>query len=114
VPSGTILRWRVKQANRKYERPFLADGQKVHKCAFSFDSLFTLYYASFIHQRTPVVPDAPLDDADLFPTNANDMQFAKTQEFVVEFFGTMVLLLSGDGVLAMVVLFGKNIPDVSM
>jgi hypothetical protein len=34
----------------------------VHKCAFSFDSLFTLYYASFIHQRTPVVPDAPLDD----------------------------------------------------
>jgi len=38
------------------------------------------------------------------------MKFTKGQEFIAEFFGTMVLILFGDGVVAMVVLFGKNIP----
>lgn len=36
------------------------------------------------------------------------MKFTKAQEFLAEFFGTMVLILFGDGVVAMVVLFGSN------
>jgi glycerol uptake facilitator protein len=36
------------------------------------------------------------------------MKFTKGQEFIAEFFGTMVLILFGDGVVAMVVLFGHN------
>jgi len=36
------------------------------------------------------------------------MKFTKGQEFIAEFFGTMVLILFGDGVVAMVVLFGSN------
>jgi glycerol uptake facilitator protein len=38
------------------------------------------------------------------------MKFTKGQEFIAEFFGTMVLILFGDGVVAMVVLFGHNPP----
>jgi len=38
------------------------------------------------------------------------MKFTKGQEFLAEFFGTMVLILFGDGVVAMVVLFGDKIP----
>src|SRR5246127_3119329 len=38
------------------------------------------------------------------------MKFTKGQEFLAEFFGTMVLILFGDGVVAMVVLFGHNPP----
>jgi glycerol uptake facilitator protein len=38
------------------------------------------------------------------------MKFTKAQEFIAEFFGTMVLILFGDGVVAMVVLFGDKIP----
>jgi hypothetical protein len=71
-------------------------NKKVHTCAFSFDILFILYYASNLHQRTPVVPDPPLDDSDLLPPNANDMKFTETQELVAEFFG-IVLILFGDG-----------------
>jgi len=36
------------------------------------------------------------------------MKFTKAQEFIAEFFGTMVLILFGDGVVAMVVLFASN------
>ena len=36
------------------------------------------------------------------------MKFTKGQEFLAEFFGTMVLILFGDGVVAMVVLFASN------
>ena len=36
------------------------------------------------------------------------MKFTKTQEFIAEFFGTMVLILFGCGSVAMVVLFGSN------
>ncbi len=36
------------------------------------------------------------------------MKFTKGQEFIAEFLGTMVLILFGDGVVAMVVLFGSN------
>lgn len=36
------------------------------------------------------------------------MKFSKTQEFVAEFFGTMVLILFGCGSVAMVVLFGST------
>jgi glycerol uptake facilitator protein len=36
------------------------------------------------------------------------MKFTKGQEFIAEFFGTMVLILFGDGVVAMVVLFASN------
>jgi glycerol uptake facilitator protein len=38
------------------------------------------------------------------------MKFTKTQEFMAEFFGTMVLILFGCGSVAMVVLFGSNPP----
>jgi len=38
------------------------------------------------------------------------MKFTKAQEFVAEFFGTMVLMLFGCGSVAMVVLFGSNPP----
>ena len=38
------------------------------------------------------------------------MKFTRGQEFIAEFFGTMVLILFGDGVVAMVVLFGKGTP----
>jgi glycerol uptake facilitator protein len=38
------------------------------------------------------------------------MKFTRGQEFLAEFFGTMVLILFGDGVVAMVVLFGDKIP----
>jgi glycerol uptake facilitator len=38
------------------------------------------------------------------------MKFTRGQEFIAEFFGTMVLILFGDGVVAMVVLFGDKIP----
>ena len=71
-------------------------------------SLYTT--PSSIRQRSPVVPDPPPDDSDLLPSNANDMKFTKTQEFVAEYFGIMILILFGDGVVAMVVPFGKNIP----
>jgi glycerol uptake facilitator protein len=37
------------------------------------------------------------------------MKFTRGQEFLAEFFGTMVLILFGDGVVAMVVLFGDKI-----
>jgi glycerol uptake facilitator-like aquaporin len=37
------------------------------------------------------------------------MKFTETQELIAEFFG-IILILFGDGVAAMVVLFGKNIP----
>ena len=33
-----------------------------------------------------------------------------TAELLAEFLGTMLILLFGNGVVAMVVLFGKNIP----
>jgi glycerol uptake facilitator protein len=36
------------------------------------------------------------------------MKFTRGQEFLAEFFGTMVLILFGDGVVAMVVLFASN------
>jgi glycerol uptake facilitator protein len=36
------------------------------------------------------------------------MKFTKAQEFMAEFFGTMVLILFGCGCVAMVVLFGSN------
>ena len=36
------------------------------------------------------------------------MKFTRTQEFIAEFFGTMVLILFGCGSVAMVVLFGSN------
>ena len=36
------------------------------------------------------------------------MKFTTTQEFIAEFFGTMVLILFGCGSVAMVVLFGSN------
>ena len=36
------------------------------------------------------------------------MKFSKTQEFIAEFFGTMVLILFGCGSVAMVVLFGSH------
>src|SRR5271170_1837402 len=36
------------------------------------------------------------------------MKFTKTEEFLAEVFGTMVLILFGTGVVAMVVLFGSN------
>jgi glycerol uptake facilitator protein len=36
------------------------------------------------------------------------MKFTKGQEFLAELFGTMVLILFGTGVVAMVVLFGSN------
>ncbi len=38
------------------------------------------------------------------------MKFTKGQEFLAEFFGTMVLILFGDGVVAMKTLFGHNPP----
>jgi glycerol uptake facilitator protein len=38
------------------------------------------------------------------------MKFTRTQEFIAEFFGTMVLILFGCGSVAMVVLFGSNPP----
>jgi glycerol uptake facilitator protein len=38
------------------------------------------------------------------------MKFTKGQEFIAEFFGTMVLILFGDGCVAMKVLFGSNPP----
>src|SRR5271163_2300089 len=38
------------------------------------------------------------------------MKFTRGQEFIAEFFGTMVLILFGDGVVAMVALFGHNPP----
>src|SRR5271156_4427140 len=38
------------------------------------------------------------------------MKFTKGQEFMAEFFGTMVLILFGCGSVAMVVLFGSNPP----
>jgi glycerol uptake facilitator protein len=38
------------------------------------------------------------------------MKFTKTEEFMAEFFGTMVLILFGCGSVAMVVLFGSNPP----
>jgi glycerol uptake facilitator protein len=38
------------------------------------------------------------------------MKFTKTEEFLAEVFGTMVLILFGCGVVAMVVLFGSNPP----
>ena len=38
------------------------------------------------------------------------MKFSKTQEFIAEFFGTMVLILFGCGSVAMVVLFPSNPP----
>ena len=38
------------------------------------------------------------------------MKFTRGQEFLAEFFGTMVLILFGDGVVAMKVLFGSNPP----
>ncbi len=38
------------------------------------------------------------------------MKFTKGQEFVAEFLGTMVLLMFGDGVCAMVGLFGSSTP----
>ena len=38
------------------------------------------------------------------------MKFTKSQEFMAEFFGTMVLILFGVGSVAMVVLFGSNPP----
>jgi glycerol uptake facilitator protein len=38
------------------------------------------------------------------------MKFTRGQEFLAEFFGTMVLILFGDGVVAMVVLFASNPP----
>jgi glycerol uptake facilitator protein len=38
------------------------------------------------------------------------MKFTRTQEFMAEFFGTMVLILFGCGSVAMVVLFGSNPP----
>src|SRR5277367_149522 len=38
------------------------------------------------------------------------MKFTKGQEFLAEFFGTMVLILFGCGSVAMVVLFGSNPP----
>jgi glycerol uptake facilitator protein len=38
------------------------------------------------------------------------MKFSKTQEFVAEFFGTMVLILFGCGCVAMVVLFAHDPP----
>src|SRR5271165_5291337 len=38
------------------------------------------------------------------------MKFTRGQEFLAEFFGTMVLILFGDGVVAMVVLFANNPP----
>jgi glycerol uptake facilitator protein len=38
------------------------------------------------------------------------MKFTKTQEFLAEYFGTMVLILLGCGSVAMVVLFGSNPP----
>ena len=78
----------------------------MHTCAFSFAILFILYYTSNLHQRNPVVPDAPINDSDLLPPNANDMKFTETQELVAEFFG-IILILFGDGAVAMVVLFGK-------
>ena len=40
------------------------------------------------------------------------MKFTKTQEFLAEFFGTMVLILFGCGVVAMVVLFGSTDPKI--
>jgi len=44
-----------------------------------------------------------------FPQMPTIMKFTETQEFVAEFFG-IILILFGDGAVAMVVLFGKNIP----
>src|SRR5580698_8902368 len=38
------------------------------------------------------------------------MKFTKGQEFIAEFFGTLVLILFGNGVVAMVVLFGSGAP----
>src|SRR6201996_1700057 len=38
------------------------------------------------------------------------MKFTPTQEFLAEFFGTMVLILFGVGSVAMIVLFGSNPP----
>ena len=38
------------------------------------------------------------------------MKFTKGQEFVAEFFGTLVLIAFGCGVCAMVALFGSNPP----
>jgi glycerol uptake facilitator protein len=38
------------------------------------------------------------------------MKFTKGQEFIAEFFGTMVLILFGDGSVAMKLLFGSNPP----
>src|ERR1700722_5437373 len=38
------------------------------------------------------------------------MKFTRTQEFIAEFFGTMVLILFGCGSVAMVVLFPSNPP----
>ena len=38
------------------------------------------------------------------------MKFTRVQEFLAEFFGTMVLILFGCGSVAMVVLFGSNPP----
>ena len=40
------------------------------------------------------------------------MKFTKTQEFVAEFFGTMVLILFGCGSVAMVVLFASTDPKI--
>jgi hypothetical protein len=108
VPSGTFYDGASSKQTGSNERTLSADEQKVHTCAFSFAILFILYYTSNLHQRNPVVPDAPINDSDLLPPNANDMKFTETQELVAEFF-SIILILFGDGVAAMVVLFGKNL-----
>ena len=43
-------------------------------------------------------------------SRVNTMKFTKGQEFIAEFFGTMVLILFGCGSVAMVVLFGSAPP----